>query len=70
MYRILEHSVNCLRVGRFGLLCIVSPWPVVVFKLVRLEVPPLLRDNLHFTLAQLLVLFNPFILVDPVHELA
>ena len=70
MYRISEHNVNCLRVGRSELLCIVSPRSVVVVKLVQPEVSHLLRDNLRFTLTQLLVLFNPFILVDSVHELA
>ena len=70
MYWISKHSVNCLRVGKSGLLCIVSPRLVVVFKSVRPEVTPLLRDNLCFTLTQLLVLFNPLILVDSVHELA
>ena len=70
MYWISEHSVNCLRAGRSRLLYVVSPWSAVVVKLVRPKVPPLLRDNLRFTLTQLLVLFNPFILVDSVHELA
>ena len=50
MYRISEHSVNCLRIGRSKLLYIVSPQSVVVVKSVRPEVPPLLRDDLRFTL--------------------
>ena len=70
MYWISEHSVNCLGAGRSGLLCIVSPWSVVVFKSVRPEVLHLLRDNLRFILTQLLVIFNSFILVDSVHKLA
>ena len=65
MYGLSEHSV-----GRSRLPCKVSPWLVIVIKLVRPEVPPLLRDNLCFTFTQFLVFFNPFILVDPVHELA
>ena len=32
MYRILEHSVNYLRVGKSGLPCKVSPRSVVVVK--------------------------------------
>ena len=68
MYRISEHSVNCLRIGRSKLLYIVSPQSVVVVKSVRPEVPPLLRDNLCFTLTHLLVLFDPLVLVDSVHE--
>ena len=70
MHWISEHNIDCLRVGRFGLPCKVSPRSVVVIKLVRPEVPPLLKDNLSFTFTQLLVFFNPFILVDLVHELA
>ena len=49
IYRISEHSMNCLCTGRSGLLCIVFPRSVVVVKLARPEVPPLLRDNLRFT---------------------
>ena len=70
MYWILEHSINYLRVGRSRLPCKVSPRSIVVIKSVQPEVPPLLRDNLCFTFTQLLVFFNPFILVDLVHELA
>ena len=70
MYWISEHSIYCLRVGRPGLPCKVSPRSIVVVKSIRPKVPPLLRDHLRFTFSQLLVFFNPFILVDPVHELA
>ena len=69
MHWISEHSIDCLRIGRSGLPCKVSPRSVAVIKLFQLEVPSLVRDNLCFTFAQLLVFFNPFILVDPVHEL-
>ena len=69
MYQILEHSINCLHIDKSGLPCKVSPRLVFVVKLVLLEVPPLLRDNLRFTFTQLLVFFNPFILVDPIHKL-
>ena len=70
MHWISEYSIDCQRVGRSGLPCKVSPRSVVVIKSVRPEVPPLLRDNLCFTFTQLLVFFNPFILVDLVYELA
>ena len=70
MYWLSEHSIDRLRVGRSGLLCKVSPWSVIVIKPIHPEVPPILRDNLRFTFTQLLVFFNPFILVDLVHELA
>ena len=70
MYRISEHSMYYLCVDRPGLPCKVSPRLVIVIKSVRPEVPTLPKDNLRFTFSQLLVFFNPFILVDPVHELA
>ena len=62
--------MDCLRTGRSRLLRVVSSRSVVVAKSVRPEVPPLLRDNLRFTLTHLLVLFDPLVLVDSVHELA
>ena len=70
MHWISEHNIDCQHVGRSGLPCKVSPRSVVVIKSVQPEVPSLLKDNLCFTFTQLLVLFNSFILVDPVHELA
>ena len=70
MYWLSNHGIDSLRVSRFGLPYKVSPWSVIVIKPVRLKVPPLLRDNLCFTFTQLLVFFNPFILVDSVHKLA
>ena len=70
MYWVSDHSVYCLRVVGLGLPCKVSPWSIVVVESVRLEIPSLLRDNFRFTFSQLLVFFNPFILVDPIYELA
>ena len=37
---------------------------------VQPEIPPLLKDNLTLSLALLLVLFNPLILINLIHELA
>ena len=42
----------------------------VVIVSIRPKIPPLLRNNLNLFLASLLVLFNPFILINPIHELA
>ena len=70
MYWLSKHGINHLHVDRSELSCKVSPWSVIVIKPVLLEIPPLLRDNLCFTFTQLLVFFNPFVLVDSVHELA
>ena len=69
MYWISEHSIDHLRGYRFRLPSkiptrstgVVTVWP---------EIPPLLKDNLAISLALLLVLFNPFVLVNPIHELA
>ena len=62
--------MDCLRTGGFKLLRVISSRSVVVAKSVRPEVPPLLRDNFRSTLTHLLVLFDPLVLVDSVHELA
>ena len=67
MYWLSEYSIDSLRVDRSELPCKAFPWLVIVVKLVRPEVLPLLRDNLCFTFTQLLVFFNPFIFVDPAH---
>ena len=52
------------------LLRVIPSRSVTVVKLVRPEVPPLLRDNLRFVLSHLLVFFDSLVLVDSVHELA
>ena len=70
MYWVSEHSMYCLRVSELGLPCIVSPWSVVVVESVRPKIPSLLRDNFSFTFSHLLVFFNSFILVNPIHKLA
>ena len=69
MYQVLEHNMYCLRVGGLGLPCKVSLRSIVVVESVRQEIPSLLRKNFCITFSQLLVFFNPFILVDSVHEL-
>ena len=61
--------MDCLSPSRSELLYIVSSRPVTVVKSFRLEVSPLLRDNLRFTLPYLLVLLDPFLLVNLVLEL-
>ena len=70
MYQVSKHSMYCLRVGGLGLPCKVSPWSIVVVESARQEIPSLLKENFRVTFSQLLVFFNPFILVDSVHELA
>ena len=62
--------MDCLSPSRSGLLYIVPSQPVTVVESFRPEVPPLLRDDLRFPLSHLLVLLDPFVLVNSVHELA
>ena len=69
MHRFSKHNVNHLRSCRLRLPSKILSGSVIVVT-VRPEIPHLLRDNLAFSLALLLVLFNPFILVNPIHELA
>ena len=42
----------------------------VIVVMVRPEIPPILRDNLTFSLTLLLVLLNLLILINLIHELA
>ena len=69
MYWFSEHSTNNLCVGCSGLPYEISP-QVVAIILVRLEIPPLLRDNLLLSLTLQLVFLYSFILVDLIHQLA
>ena len=69
MHWLSEHRVNRLRSCRPRLPSKIPSGSVIVVA-VRPEIPPLLRDNLALPLALLLVLFDPFILIYPIHELA
>ena len=69
MYWVSEHSVYCLPVGRPRLPCKISLWSVVV-ESVRSKISSLPKDDFCFTFSKQLVFLNPFILVNPVNELA
>ena len=49
--------------------CEISPRAVIVVS-VRVEIPPLLRDNLLISFPLQLVLLHPFVLVNSVHKLS
>ena len=70
MHQLLEHRINRLSTSKPWLPSKVFSRPVVVVVPVRPEIPPLLRDNLSFSFPLLLVFFNLFVLINPVHELA
>ena len=69
MYWFAEYSIDCLRSCKPRLPSKIPPRSVIVVT-IRPKIPPLLRDNLTFSLALLLVLLNPFVLINPIHELA
>ena len=69
MYRFAEHSIDCLRSCKPRLPGKISPRSVIVVTILP-KIPLLLRDNLTLSLTLLLVLFNPLILINPIHELA
>ena len=69
MYWFSEHSIDSLCVDCSGLPYEISHRAVAVIS-VRPEIPPLLRDNLFFSLNLQLVFFYSFILFDPIHQLA
>ena len=69
MHWFSEHNVNHLRSCRPRLPSKIAPGFVIVVA-VRSEIPHLLRDNLTFSLALLLILLNPLIPINSIHELA
>ena len=69
MHWLSEHCTDDLSIGKPRLICIISFRPVIIV-LVRLEIPPFLRDNLSFPFSLLLVVFDPLVLINLVHQLA
>ena len=69
MHWVSEYNVDYLRIGGSELPCKVLPRSVVVVKLVRLEVPPLLGDNHCLTFPLQLVLLHSFVFVNSVYKL-
>ena len=68
MHRFPKHRVNRLSTCGCWLLSKVPPGSIIVVP-IRLEIPPLLRDNLSLACPLLLVFLNPLILVNLIHEL-
>ena len=62
-----EHSVNHLRNYRSRLSCKILSGSVIVVS-VQPEIPHLLRDNLTFPLALLLVFLDPLVFINAVHK--
>ena len=69
MYWFSEHSIDSLCVGCSRMPYEISHRAVAVMS-VRPEIPPLLRDNLFFSLTLQLVFLYSFILIDLIHQLA
>ena len=68
MYWFSEYGVDSLCIGCFGLPCKVPPRAVAAIS-VRLEILPLLRDNLLLSSSLQLVFLHSFVLVNPIHQL-
>ena len=66
MYWFSEYNIDSLYVRYSRLPYKISHRLVAVIS-VRLEIPPLLRDNLLFSLILQLVFLYSFILIDPIH---
>ena len=69
MHWLLEHNIDRLSISRPWLPSKISPRPVVIVS-VWPDIPPLPKDNLSLSFPLLLVFLNPFIFIDPIHELA
>ena len=68
LYRLLEHGINRLGIGRTRLPHIVFLRPVIVVP-VRPEIPPLLRDYLSLSFSLQLVFFYSSLFINPIHQL-
>ena len=68
MHRFSEHSVYHLRSCKPRLPSKIPSGSIIVVA-VQPEIPHILRDNLTLSLALLLVLLNPFILINLIHKL-
>ena len=69
VHQFSEHSVNHLRSCRPRLPNKIPPRSIIIVA-VRPEIPHLLKDDLTLSLVSLLVLLDPLILINPIHELA
>ena len=68
MNRLLEHCTNHLRTRMPSMSCKISFESIVVISL-RPKVSLVKKSHLWFPLPLLLILFNPFVLVNPIHQL-
>jgi len=66
MNRLLEHCTNHLRTRMPSMSRKISPESIVVISL-RPKVSLVKKSHLWFPLPLLLILFNPFMLVNPIH---
>ena len=69
MHQFSKYHVNHVGVGRSCQSVIIFPRSNGI-ESVRPEIPHLLRDNLRFTFSLLLIFFNPFVFINPIHKLA
>ena len=67
VYQLLEHSTNYLSYSRYRMPHKISSRSVVIV-FVRPKIPSDLRDHLSLPLSLLLVLLNPLILINAIHE--
>jgi len=67
MYWLSEHRVYHLRSCRPRLPKQIPLRPAIIVS-IRLEIPPVLRDNLSFFLPLLSVFLNPFVFINVIHK--
>ena len=67
LYWLSEHSINRLGIGRSRLPNKIFARSIVL-DLIRLEIPPLLRDHFSLSFPLQLVLLYPSILINPIHQ--
>ena len=67
MHWLSKHGVDCLKACWPWLSHKIPSWSIVIVT-IRPVIPPFLRDNLILPLPMLLILFDLFILVNPIHQ--
>ena len=68
VYWLSEHSIDYLSISRSRMPRKISSRSVVIVP-IRPEIPSILRDHLSFLISLLLVLLDPLILINAIHEL-
>ena len=69
VHKLLEHRVDYLGIGSQGLANEIFPWLIMAVP-IRPRIFPFGKEDLGLSFALHLILFDPFLLINTVHQLA